>query len=141
MNSRIENRIGVNATSDRIWEVLADLEHWSRWNAHEAVEGRLAFHAPLQLTETFPDQPERHAVVSLNDWTPLNRLVWVEKRGWMFNAVRYFEIDELNPGNCIFANGIQFTGLRGEWHYDKHRAALRPALADIGERMKALAEG
>ena len=141
MNSRIENRIGVRATSDRIWDVLADLPSWSEWNAYEAVEGRFAFGAPLVLTERFPEQPERTVGVTLADWTPLNRLVWTEKRGWMFNAVRYFEIDQLEPGSCIFATGVDFSGLRGGLFHDKHRASIKAALAEIGEGMKRVAEG
>lgn len=141
MNSRIETRIGVRATSERIWEVLADLENWSRWNPYESVDGRLAFKAPLIVTERFPDQPERVAQAVLADWTPLNRLVWGEKRGWMFSAIRYFEIDQLEPGSCVFATGFDYSGLRGELFHDKHRPAIRAALTEMGEGMKRLAEG
>jgi hypothetical protein len=140
MNSRTEARIGVHAPSDRIWELVADLPHWSGWNPHESVEGRIGFGAPLTLTERFPEQAERTATVRVSDWTPLVRLVWTENRGWLFGALRYFEIDELEPGSCLFASGIHFSGLRGEWHYDKHRGALRAALQEQCDAIKRLAE-
>ena len=141
MNSRIETRIGVRATSDQIWEVLADLETWSRWNPYESVDGRLVFKAPLLVSERFPGQPERVGQAVLADWTPLNRLVWGEKRGWMFSAIRYFEIDQLEPGSCVFATGVDYSGLRGELFHDKHRPTLRAALNEMGEGMKRLVEG
>jgi len=139
--TRIENRIGVRASADRIWEVLADLGGWSRWNPHETqVEGALSFGAALTLTEAIPDLGERRVEARLGDWQPLSQLVWTERRGFLFNAVRYYEIEQLEPGSCIVANGMIFTGLRGELFHDKHRARIRPAYEAINAALKRVAE-
>ena len=140
--TRIEKRIGVNAPSDRIWEILSDLENWHSWNPYETgVTGALAFGAGISLTEALPGMAERHVQARLGDWQPYSQLVWVEKRGFMFNAIRYYEIEELERGNCIVANGVIFSGLRGELFHDKHRKLIRPAYEDIAEALKRAAEG
>ena len=140
--TRIEKRIGVNAPSDRIWEILSDLENWHAWNPYEtSLTGTLAFGSGISLTEALPGMAERQVQARLGDWQPYAQLVWAEKRGFMFNAIRYYEIEELERGNCIVANGVIFSGLRGELFHDKHRKLIRPAYEDIAEALKRAAEG
>lgn len=140
--TRIERRIGVRAPTDRIWELIADLPGWNRWNPVEtAVEGTIAYGGSITLTESIPDLPERRADVRVGEWQPYAQLVWLEKRGLWFRVVRYFEIEELEPGSCIVANGFIFSGLRGEMHFDRHRKALRTAVDSVSEGLKAAAEG
>ncbi|MBN8529743.1 MAG: SRPBCC domain-containing protein [Caulobacterales bacterium] len=142
MDSRIESRVGIRADSEVIWNIVADLEGWSRWNPYEnEVSGAIAFGGAIRLTERLPGLPERFAAHSVGEWQPLAQLVLVEKRGWLFRAVRYIEIEELERGHCIVANGIIFSGLRGELFHDKHRKAIKAAYAEIGENLRKLAEG
>lgn len=139
--ARIEKRIGVRAPADRIWEILADLPMWDRWNPIEKdVGGTIAYGGSITLTEAIPDLPARQTVVRVGEWQPHAQLVWAEKRGLWFSSLRYFEIDEIEPGSCIFANGFIFNGLRGEMHFDRHRKALRAAVDSVAEAMKATAE-
>lgn len=139
---KIENRVGVRASAERIWELLADFDGWSRWNPYEVeVGGALAIGGGVALTERLPGLPDRRVTARLGDWQPYAQLLWHEKRGWQFRATRYYEIEELEPGSCIFANGIVLSGLRGEWWHDKHRKTVRPAYAEIGETMRRVAEG
>ena len=142
MDTKIEGRIGIKASSDAIWELISDLSSWDRWNTYETgLEGMIAFGGQIALNEAFPDVPARRVTARVGEWQPQARLVWAEKRGWAFNVTRYFEIEELIPGSCIVANGMIFSGLRGEWFHDKHRPQLKPALAEIGEGLRAAAEG
>lgn len=139
--ARIEKRIGVRASTDRIWELIADLPGWDRWNPVEtAVEGTIAYGGSIALMETIPGLRERRASVTVGEWTPYSQLVWLEKRGLWFRSIRYFEIEELEPGSCVVANGFIFSGLRGEMYFDRHRKALRAAVDSIAEGMKTAAE-
>jgi len=139
---RIEKRIGVRAPTDRIWEVLADLSGWDRWNPVETgVEGTIAYGGQIVLTEAFEHLPERRVVAKVGEWQPYAQLVWAESRGLWFRATRYFEIEELEPGSCIVSNGFIFSGLRGEMFFDKHRKSLRHGVDAIAEGWKAAAEG
>jgi Uncharacterized conserved protein len=139
--ARIEKRIGVRASTDRIWELISDLSGWDRWNPVEtAVEGTIAYGGAIALTEAIPGLAERRASVRVGEWQPYAQLVWMEKRGLWFRSMRYFEIEELEPGSCIVANGFIFSGLRGEMFFDKHRKELRAAVDAIAEGLKAAAE-
>lgn len=139
--ARIEKRIGVRASADRIWEILAELPAWDRWNPVEtAVEGVIAYGGAIALTETVPGLPERRAGVRVGEWQPYAQLVWAEKRGLWFNSMRYFEIEALETGSCIFANGFIFSGLRGEMYFDRHRKALRSAVDAVAEGLKTAVE-
>lgn len=140
MDARIEKRVGVRAPAERIWEVIADLPGWNRWNPYERAEGVIGFGTPLTLTERLPDLTERQAVVRVAEWQPNAQLVWAEKRGLWFGAIRYFEIEELTPGSCIVANGALFSGLRGELFRDKHRKRIRAAYEDIAQSLRRTLE-
>ena len=138
--ARIERRIGVRASTDRIWDLIADLPGWDRWNPVETgLEGTIAFGGQISLTEQLEGLPERRAVVRVGDWQPYAQLVWAEKRGLWFQSLRYFEIEELEPGSCIVANGFIFSGLRGEMYFDKHRKALRHGVDAVAEAWRAAA--
>lgn len=139
--ARIEKRIGVRASADRIWDLIADLPGWNGWNPIEtSVEGTIAYGGSITLTEAVPGLPDRRAAVRVAEWQPLAQLVWAEKRGLWFRSLRYFEIEELEPGSCILANGFIFSGLRGEMHFDRHRKSLRAAVESVAEALKATAE-
>jgi hypothetical protein len=139
--ARIEKRVGVQATADDIWDLIADLPSWTRWNPVEtSVEGTITFGGDLAMTEVIEGVGERRAVAKVVEWQPRAQLVWAESRGLWFQTVRYYEIEELEPGSCILSNGWFFKGLRGEWFFDKHRSKLRAAAERIGEAMKAHAE-
>ena len=94
----------------------------------------------ITLTEAIVGLPERRAAVRVGEWQPHAQLVWMEKRGLWFSSLRYFEIDEIDRGSCIFANGFIFSGLRGEMYFDRHRKALRGAVDSVADALKAAVE-
>ncbi len=140
--ARIERRIGVRANPDQIWDLIADLPGWNRWNPVEtALDGTIAFGAGITLTESIAGLPERRVTTRVGDWQPYSQLVWAESRGLWFRSMRYFEIEPLEqPGSCIVANGFIFSGLRGEMFFDRHRKHLRHAVDSVAEAWKAAAE-
>ncbi len=141
MNFKVEKRVGVRATSERIWEVIADLPGWDRWNPVETeVVGSIAFGGEIALTERIEGLPDRCVVARVADWQPNAQLVWTEKRGWLFNVVRYYEIEELEPGSCIVANGFIFSGFRGEGFHDKHKKTIRRGCEAVAEAIRVTAE-
>lgn len=135
---KIEKRVGVRDSADRIWEVIADLSSWDRWNPIETqVDGRIAFGGTVTLTETVPGLPERRVSLAVGEWQPEAQLILSEKRGWLFNVVRYYEIEQLDVRSSIVSNGYLFSGFRGEGFHDKHRRALRAACEAVGEGLRA----
>ena len=136
--ARIEKRFGIQAPVDRIWAVIEQLDSWDRWNPIEkGISGTIAFGGKVALTETLPGAVPRQVEAVVSDWQPNAQLVWTEKRGLWFQSMRYFEIEELEPGSSIVANGFIFTGLRGEMHFDKHKPTLRKAVEGVADRWRA----
>lgn len=139
--TRIENRIGVRAPAEKIWDALADLENWHRWNPFETnLRGKLGFSAPLTFEENFPSVGQRQVQAMIGEWEPCGQLLWSENRGFLFRSIRYYEIESLETNACVLTNGILFAGLRGEMYHDKHRGKIRPHLMTINENLKAFVE-
>lgn len=140
-STRIENRIGIRASAERIWELVGDLEAWKHWNDLEVgVQGQIRQDAPVTFTEAYPGLPERQASAIVADWVPVGKLVLAEKRGFLFSSTRFIILDEVEKGATIVTSGLIFSGLRGELFHDKHRPRLRQAIETLNERLKAAAE-
>lgn len=139
--TRIESRIGVRASADRLWDLIGDFDHWSRWNPYETdVEGNLSIGGHISLSEGLPGLARHDVAGRLGDWQPLTKLMWSERRGFLFQSTRYFTIQELEKTSCILSHGIIFTGLRGEGFFDKNRRKFREAYDVICENLKREAE-
>lgn len=141
MNFKIEKRVGIHAPSETIWGVIADLPGWDQWNPVETgVTGTIAFGGQISLTERIEGLPDRQVAGRIADWQPNAQLVWTEKRGFLFNMIRYYEIEELERGSCIVANGFIFSGFMGEGFHDKHKKALRTAAEAVSEGLRLKVE-
>lgn len=139
--TRIESRIGVRASEDRLWDLLTDLDNWSQWNPYETdVSGNLSIGGHIGLTEALPGFARREVSARLGDWQPLTKLLWSERRGFLFQSTRFFTIQQLDKASCILSHGIIFTGLRGEFYHDKHRAQIREAYETLSQNLKREAE-
>ena len=140
-STRIETRIGIRASAERIWELVGDLEAWKQWNSFEQhIQGRVWQDATVTYTEAYPDIPERAASVVVSDWVPVGKLVLSGKRGFLSNSSRFIILEEVEKGATIVTMGIMFSGLRGELFHDKYRSRLRQAMETLNENLKAAAE-
>jgi hypothetical protein len=143
MSLRIENRLGIKATADAIWAALEDVQAWPQWmDMYPEAKGRIGFGELLTLTEALPGGSRRTLTPRISTWTPREQIVWTEKRGFMADSIRYFEIDELDPaGGCIFANGEIFSGYLGERMAKRLNRELKAQFTAIGEALKKRVEG
>lgn len=140
-STRIENRIGIRASAERIWDLVGDFDAWQHWNPYEqGVEGTLRQGAPVRFTEAYPDLPSRPVQAVVADWVPMGKLVLSNKHSFLFNSSRFIILDQVEKNATLVTMGIMFSGLRGEMFHDKHRAKLRQAMEVLGERLKAAIE-
>jgi hypothetical protein len=141
MALRIEHRIGVAASADTIWDILSDLEGWSRWNPlYPQATGRLSIGGTLTVTEAFPNRAQRTIQPVIVDWEPSSQILWRLADGLMSRSVRYLEIEALSETGCIFANGAFFHGLLGEQIAKSRRRDINAGFVGLGEALKAQAE-
>jgi hypothetical protein len=140
MAFRIEHRIGVAAPADTIWDLLADIEGWPRWNPlYTTAVGKLSIGTTLKLAEQLPGRPARQISPVVVDWEPLAQILWRES-GLMSRVVRYIEIEILAETGCIFANGAFFHGLLGEAQAKSSRRPIFEGYQAMGETVKRLCE-
>jgi hypothetical protein len=142
MACKIEQRVGIAAPVDDIYELVADIGRWPEWSPiHLAATGELHFGAPVHLEERFEGLGtwEIHGVVA--DWSPLSHIhIDVPKPFYAGKLTRYFEFESLSETGSIFTVGALFNGLLSEregWRYAKF---LRTGFAAFGEAVKAKAE-
>jgi hypothetical protein len=142
MRTKIEHRIGVRTPAEAVWRVLADIEAWPKWNPlYPKAAGVIRIGAQLDLEVVLPGQAARAIQPTIIDWIPNEQLLWrLRLAGGLVKTTRYFEIEELTPGSCIFSNGEMFDGLLGPTIAKRLRRSLREGFRAMGEAVKTRAE-
>jgi hypothetical protein len=142
MMVKLEHRTGVRASAEAIWAVLADIESWPRWNPlYTRAQGQIRIGAQLELEVALPGQAPRTIRPVVEDWVPNEQLHWrVSMLGGLVKSTRYFEIEQLAPGSCIFSNGELFGGLAGPIIARRMRGPIRAGFQAMGEAAKEIAE-
>ena len=143
MREKIEHRIGMQASAEAIWAVLSDLSRWSEWNPlYPRAEGALRIGERLDLDLALPGRSRRRIRPTIVDWVPNEQIHWkLSMFGGLMRTVRYFEIEQLAPGSCIFSNGELFDGALGPLVARRMRKTIRAGFASLGEALKARVMG
>lgn len=138
---RIGHRLGVQATADRVWEIIAEVKNWDGWNpVWTGVSGRIGYGETLTFTETLPNATPRKVEAKVIAWTP-NELLHLEiKEGFMTKRVAYMEIDGLAGEGCIFSCGAVFRGFSAGAVAKKYGRNFKIGMGTLGEAMKEKAE-
>lgn len=141
MSFRAESRIGIQATAERVWEVIADFPSWGAWNpTYPEASGKIGFGETVHWTERFKGRPERKLDLRVLDWTPGTQLVMRTEEGFMTYRLQYVEIDKLADVGCILAIGCYFKGWFDEGAYKRLGAPAKEGFAAMAEAIKARAE-
>ena len=142
MALKIENRVGIAAPAEVIWEILADIPGWEAWNPlYPKASGVIRIGETLTLTLTLPGQKPEVIQPRVMDWVPLEQLLWSNSLGGgMVKTVRYIEIENLSAESCIFSNGEVYTGLLSPWVVKMLRPSIKAGFAAFSEAMKTQAE-
>lgn len=141
MAFRIEHRIGVATPPDVIWDLIADLENYGRWNPlYPEAQGQLRIGETLRLTETVPGRAARSITPVIVDWEPRAQILWRDDGGFMSRTVRYIEIEALSETGCVFSNGAFFHGLIGEQQAKSARGPIYRGYEALGEAVKRISE-
>jgi len=140
MALKIEHRLGIRATSDRLWELVSELDKWEHWNPlHPGASGRIGYGETLRICEAYPGEEKRTIEAKVTEWAPREQLVWAQQ-GFLWRSLRYLEIEELAPGSCLFSNGILFEGYFAKRELKKRGRAFKLGFGILGEAIKEKAE-
>ncbi len=139
---RIEDRIGVQAPAELIWEIVRDLHLWEEWNpTYTRAVGEVRIGEILTLDLALPGQPVQQIRPRVMEWVPNEQLHWQLKlMGGMIKTVRYIEITSLSEAGCIVDNGEIFGGLMGPSLGKRMGRVVRRGFQAMNEALKARAE-
>ena len=139
---RVEDRIGIQAPAEVIWEIVQDLPTWSEWNpTYPRAEGEIRIGNTLTLDLALPGQPKQEIKAKVLEWVPGEQLHWqLRLMGGLIRTVRYIEISPLSERGCIVDNGEIFGGLMGPSLGKRMGRAVRQGFHAMNEALKARAE-
>jgi hypothetical protein len=139
---RIEDRIGIQAPPEVIWEVVHDLALWHEWNpTYPRAEGEVRIGNVLTLDLALPGQPKQEIKARVLDWVPNEQLHWeLRMMGGLIKTLRYIEIAPLAETGCVVDNGELFGGLMGPSLGKRMRGPVRRGFLAMNEALKARAE-
>jgi hypothetical protein len=138
----IEDRIGIQAPAEVIWDILYDLGRWKDWNPlYPKAAGDIRIGQALDLTLAIPGQAPREIQPVVLEWVPNEQLHWkLVMRGGLVKTIRYIEIEQLAEASCIVSNGEIFSGWMGPTLAKQMGRAIRRGFREMSEALKARAE-
>ena len=138
----IENRIGIQAPAEVIWEIIHDLKSWETWNpTYTKAWGDIRIGSTLDMTLQLPGQSAQQIRPVVLDWVPNEQLHWrLSLLGGLVKTTRYIEIDSLADASCIVSNGEFFAGIMGPTVVRRMGGSVRRGFTAMNEALKARAE-
>lgn len=142
MSKQIRTEIVINATAEKVWQVLTDFEAYPSWNpfiisivGSTAVGGRLT-NTMLNGGKKFVFRP----VVTRCE--PGRHFAWLGSLFFkgLFDGHHYFEIQQLSGSQVMLVQGENFSGVFSGWLLKKIGADTRLNFIKMNEALKALAE-
>ncbi len=142
MGYKIEQRIGIAAPVDDVYDIIADIESWPSWSPiHKAATGKLSFGAPIHLEENYEGLGVWEIDGALADWAPYSHIhVFVPKPFYAGKLMRYFEFEALSEVGSTFTIGALFDGYLSEREGKAYAKYLRKGFVAFTEALKERAE-
>jgi hypothetical protein len=139
---KIEHRVGIQASAEVVWSVIADIAGWPGWNPiYPEAAGNIRIGAVLDLTLALPGQPPEDIQPTVLDWVPLEQLhLKLKQMGGLVRTVRYIEIESMAAASCIISNGEIVGGLLGKTRTRSKGRAIYRGFVAMNEALKLEAE-
>lgn len=135
-----ETSATINATPDRVWEVLADTSSWPDWDSGVVrVEGELELGRRIKVVSEL--NPKRAYAVKVAELEPGRGMTW---RGGMplglFRGVRTYRLSPDGDGRTRFDMREEFTGplLPLIW---RSMPDMNPSFRQFAEGLRRRVEG
>ena len=138
----VEDRIGIQAPPEVIWEIIQDLPGWAEWNpTYPKASGQVRIGEVLDVTLALPGQAPQALKPRVLDWIPNEQLHWeLRMMGGLIKTIRYIEIEALGPENCVVNNGEIFGGLMGPSLGKRVGRTVQRGFKAMSEALKERAE-
>ena len=139
---RIEDRIGIQAPAEVVWEFIADLDRWHEWNpTYPQASGVIRIGELITVTLALEGQPPQELTPRILDWVPNEQLHWqLKMMGGLIRTLRYVEIEALGEASSVVNNGEIFGGLMGPSLGKRMGRTVRRGFQAMNAALKARAE-
>ena len=139
---RVENRIGIRAPAETIWEILYDLEGWKDWNPlYTEAHGVIRIGGQLSLILALEGEAPREIKPVVLEWVPNDQIHWrLKMMGGLVSTTRFLELEQLDTASTIFSNGELIGGLMGPSVARRMGRKLYRGFQAMNEALKERAE-
>ena len=91
----------ISATSERIWQLLTDLNNMVHWNSNlTSMEGTIELGGTVRMG--VPEAPGRLFAVQVSKLTPKQEMVWTQGNRGVFLGVRTYRLTPKADATTIF---------------------------------------
>ena len=140
----VRTDIEIAASSDKIWEVLADFAAYPEWNpVIVSVKGEPQAGARIQIKIDSGTGPALQIPVRVTHADPGKHLEWtgtLAGQSWLFAGRHYFKIEELGKDRCQFHHGEAFRGILPRLLWKRLGTQLTDAYSKMNEALKERVE-
>lgn len=138
----LEQCIQIDAPADAIWEVLADVGGWGRWNpVYPEASGSIGEGDGITLTIALPGMKPQKSSAKVFHSIPGQALQFGALAfAGLVQATRYIEIERSGPASCTVVNGEAFGRLLGPTLVRMVGQKIDDGLRRQNEGLKAAAE-
>jgi hypothetical protein len=139
---RLENRIGIQAPAQVIWDLIYDTESWPDWNPFFVhAEGAIRLGGPLNIDLALPAGGVKRIDGTVLEWVPLEQLHWkVTANHGLVRTIHYVEIDALAEVGCIISTGGIVGGFLGKTAARQTGGFYKAGFAAMNAALKERAE-
>ena len=140
---RLDNELEINASAERVWQLLTDFASFPQWNPFiQRASGELKRGAQLKVTL----QPSGTHATTIRPTVlkaePNRELRWIGR--WLLPGLlddeHIFTIEPLDADRVRFTQREIFTGLLAAFHGRSRNTDTRRGFREMGKALKLRAE-
>lgn len=112
--TQIETEIMINATPEKVWEILADFESYPNWNPFIiAIDGNKSVGKKLNVSIKPPDGKMMSFKPIVLKFKRNHEFRWIGKLGFkgVFDGEHYFILEKVDDCRTKLIHGEIFSGL------------------------------
>jgi hypothetical protein len=137
-------RVEIEASAERVWSILTDLDRYGDWNPFTVrIETDFVVGHPIVLHVSFDGEKPRRQVEELRRWAPGEELRWgmTIGPGWFFRAERVQRVEPLGSERCRYVSEDAFAGLFSPVVELLYGAKVQRGFDALGRALERHAEG
>ena len=140
----VHSEIEINASPERVWQVLTDFERYNEWNPYIVqASATLAAGQDIRMTLKLSDEKEKSAKYMLTIVKPNQELRWqgFTYFGGLIDREHSFKIEKLEANQVRFVQREQFQGLLVPFIWKNTSISTQAGFEAMNKALKERVEG